>query len=45
MVDDNGEIVRTEEEEAIQLQINKLKHNYQNEYNELKDLKQEIERI
>ena len=45
MVDDNGEIVRTDEEEALQLQINKLKQTYQKEYNELKDLKTEIERI
>ena len=45
MVDENGEIVRTDEEDGLQGQINKLKHNYQREYNELKDLKMEIERI
>lgn len=45
MVDDNGEIVRTEDENALQLQINGLKQSYQGEYVELKELKTEIERI
>lgn len=45
MVDDSGEIIKTEEEEKIQIEINKLKQTYQGEYNELKDLKTEIERI
>ena len=45
MVDDNGELVRTEEEDQIQAQINRYKQTYQAEYTELKDLKTEIERI
>ena len=45
MVDDNGELVRTEEEDQIQSQINRYKQTYQAEYTELKDLKTEIERI
>ena len=45
MVDDNGELVRTEEEDALQGRINGLKHTYQSEYTELKELKSEIERI
>ena len=45
MVDDNGELVRTEEEDQIQVQINRYKQTYQAEYTELKDLKTEIERI
>ena len=45
MVDDNGELVRTEEEDQIQVQINRYKQTYQAEYSELKDLKTEIERI
>lgn len=45
MVDDNGELVRTQEEDEIQSRINKQKQSYQTEYSELKDLKTEIERI
>lgn len=45
MIDENGEIVRTEEEDTLQSKIHKLKQTYQHEYNELKDLKTEIERI
>lgn len=45
MVDDNGELVRTEEEDRLQDRINQLKKTYQSEYTELKDLKSEIERI
>ena len=45
MVDDNGELVRTQEEDEIQSRINKQKQSYQMEYSELKDLKTEIERI
>ena len=45
MVDDNGELVRTEEEDQIQSMINRYKQTYQAEYTELKDLKTEIERI
>ena len=45
MIDENGEIVRTEEEDNLQGNIHKLKLAYQQEYNELKDLKTEIERI
>ena len=45
MIDENGEIVRTEEEDTLQSKIHKLKQSYQQEYNELKDLKTEIERI
>ena len=45
LVDDNGEIMKTPEEEQKQAQITKLKRDYQTQYNELKDLKSEIERI
>ncbi len=45
MVDSNGEILKTPEEDQLQQQINKLKMSYQEQYNELKDLKSEIERI
>jgi kinesin family protein 6/9 len=45
MVDDTGEIIKTDEESKIQIEINLLKSTYQLEYNELKDLKTEIERI
>jgi hypothetical protein len=45
MVDDSGEIIKTDEETKIQVEINLLKSTYQLEYNELKDLKTEIERI
>ena len=40
-----GEVLKTPEEEALKLQVNKLKMSYQTQYNELKDLKAEIERI
>ncbi|TNV72422.1 hypothetical protein FGO68_gene3267 [Halteria grandinella] len=40
-----GEVLKTPEEEALQLQVNKLKMKYQEQYNELKELKAEIERI
>jgi kinesin family protein 6/9 len=45
LVDESGEIIKTDEEEKIQLEISKLKQTYQTDYNELKDLKTEIERI
>jgi kinesin family protein 6/9 len=45
MVDDNGDIMKTEEEVGIQHEINRLKVQYQIQYNELKELKSEIERI
>jgi molecular chaperone GrpE (heat shock protein) len=40
-----GEIIKTAEEDEYQSKITKLKREYQSQYNELKDLKQEIERI
>jgi kinesin family protein 6/9 len=40
-----GEVIKTPEEEQIQGQINKHKMRYQEQYNELKELKAEIERI
>ena len=45
MVDESGEIIKTDEEDKIQLEISKLKQTYQGDYNEMKDLKTEIERI
>ena len=45
LVDENGEIIKTPEEEQIQGQITQHKNSYQSQYNELKDLKSEIERI
>lgn len=45
LVDDNGEIIKTPEEEEKQAKITSLKKEYQNQYNELKELKSEIERI
>lgn len=45
LVDESGEIIKTDEEDKIQLEISKLKQTYQTDYNELKDLKTEIERI
>jgi len=45
MVDENGEIMKTPEEEALQVEVSKLKIEYQNGYTELKELKAEIERI
>lgn len=41
----SGEVLKTPEEEQIQNQINKYKIKYQEHYNELKELKAEIERI
>ncbi len=45
MVDKNGEIVQTEEENALQTEISSAKSAYQKQYAELKDLKADIERI
>ena len=45
LVDPNGEVLKTPEEEELQLRVNKLKMRYQEQYNELKELKAEIERI
>lgn len=45
LVDENGEIIKTPEEDQIQGKITQLKNEYQQQYNELKDLKSEIERI
>jgi len=45
LVDDNGEIIRTPEEDTLQRTIYKMKQTYQTDYNELKDLKGEIEQI
>ena len=45
MVDDNGEVMRTPEEMQMQQKIALRKQAYQEDYNELKDLKGEIERI
>jgi len=40
LVDQNtGEIIKTAEEDEYQSKITKLKRDYQNQYNELKDLK------
>ena len=44
-VDSNGEIIQTPEELNLQSQISQLKIMYQNQYQELKELKGEIERI
>ncbi len=41
----SGEVLKTPEEEQYQSQINKYKLKYQEQYNELKELKAEIERI
>ncbi len=41
----SGEVLKTPEEEQYQSQINKHKLKYQEQYNELKELKAEIERI
>ena len=43
MVDDNGEILRTDDEDRLQKKIALMKQQYQFDYNELKDLKTEIE--
>lgn len=45
LVDDNGEVMRTPEEMQLQQKIATRKQEYQEDYNELKDLKGEIERI
>lgn len=45
LVDENGEIIKTDEEEHNQAKITEVKRKYQAQYNELKDLKSEIERI
>lgn len=45
LVDENGEIIKTPEEDQIQEKIAGVKREYQSQYNELKDLKSEIERI
>ena len=45
LIDANGEIIKTPEEDQLQGEIMKEKRDYQNQYNELKDLKTEIERI
>ena len=45
MVDDNGEIIKTPEENQLQGEVAKLKKGYQDSYQELKELKKEIERI
>lgn len=45
LIDENGEIQKTPEEEQLQAKIQVLKRDYQSQYNELKDLKTEIERI
>ena len=45
MVDENGEILRTPEEDRLQATVALRKSQYQNDYNELKDLKTEIEQI
>lgn len=41
----SGEVLKTPEEDTLQQQISKHKLSYQEQYNELKDLKAEIERI
>ena len=45
MVDRNGEIIKTPEEDQLQSDINNVKAIYQNQYSELKELKADIERI
>ena len=45
LIDENGEIKKTAEEEDLQAKIQVQKREYQSQYNELKDLKTEIERI
>ena len=45
LIDANGELQKTDEEDQIQGRIVTLKRDYQSQYNELKDLKGEIERI
>ena len=45
LVDDNGEIIKTDEENHLQSKIAEHKKSFQAQYNELKDQKSEIERI
>eukprot|EP00831_Metopus_contortus_P067136 TRINITY_DN59887_c0_g1_i1.p1 TRINITY_DN59887_c0_g1~~TRINITY_DN59887_c0_g1_i1.p1 ORF type:complete len:217 (+),score=33.04 TRINITY_DN59887_c0_g1_i1:246-896(+) len=45
LVDKNGEIIRTEEEDQLQQQISQARLYYQDQYGKLKLLKSEIERI
>ena len=45
LVDENGEIIKTDEEDLKQSKIAECKQKYQSQYHELKDLKSEIERI
>ena len=45
LIDENGELQKTPEEDQIQARIVVLKRDYSTQYNELKDLKSEIERI
>jgi DNA-directed RNA polymerase subunit L len=45
LIDENGEVIRSKEENEIQAHISKMKIQYQEDYNELKELKNEIERI
>ena len=45
LVDDKGEIIKTPEEEQLQMQTNALKAKYSEQYSSLKELKAEIERI
>jgi hypothetical protein len=45
LVDENGEVTRTHEEMELQQKIASRKMEYQEDYNELKDMKGEIERI
>ena len=44
-VDTNGEIIQSAEEMNIQAKISVLKRSYQEQYQELKELKSEIDRI
>ena len=45
MVDKDGEIIKTSEEDQLQSEINNAKGIYQSQYSELKELKGDIERI
>ena len=40
-----GEVLKSKEEEQLQSQVNNFKIKYQGQYNELKEMKAEIERI
>ncbi len=44
-VDANGEIIQSEEEINLQAKISALKKSYHEQYQELKELKSEIDRI